>query len=356
MPRPIRTSALLLPLLSLGLVSCSGPPARETSGPVPLQPIVVTEAVPGDSDDPAIWIHPTDPDSSIVFGTDKEDVAGGVYAFRLDGSIDRQRSLTPLQRPNNADVQDGFELGGAQVSILAATERHRMALRLFIVPDMRAVDGGGIEVFGGDTARAPMGVALYRRPTDGAVFAIVGGKGGPTEGYLAQYRLEDDGSGSVRATLEREFGTFSGSKEIEAIAVDDALGWVYYSDEGVGIRKYDADPASDGRELALFGTEGFAEDHEGIGIFPRPDGTGYLLISNQQAGSVAVFPREGAGGNPHDHPLLVDIPVSALETDGLEVVATPLGSRFPRGAVILMSTDRTFHFYRWEDFEERIPR
>jgi hypothetical protein len=31
-----------------------------------------------------------------------------------------------------------------------------------------------------------------------------------------------------------------------------------------------------------------------------------------------------------------------------------LGPQFPQGAVILMSTDATFHIYRWQDVEARI--
>ncbi len=49
----------------------------------------------------------------------------------------------------------------------------------------------------------------------------------------------------VKGTLVRKFGLFSGKKEIESIAVDDALGYVYYSDEGYGVRKYYADPSKE---------------------------------------------------------------------------------------------------------------
>lgn len=118
----------------------------------------------------------------------------------------------------------------------------------------------------------PMGIALYRRPGDGAIFAIVSPKAGPKENYLWQYRLQDDGTGRVGATFVRRFGAFSGIGEIEAIAVDDELGYVYYADEGTGIHKYPADPdAPDaGRELALFAIAGFDQDREGISIYRWP--------------------------------------------------------------------------------------
>ena len=67
--------------------------------------------------------------------------------------------------------------------------------------------------------------------------------------------------------------------EIEAIAVDDDLGYVYYADEDTGVRKYHADPdAPDaGRELAMFGTTGYRQDREGLGIYALPGGKGYII-------------------------------------------------------------------------------
>jgi len=47
--------------------------------------------------------------------------------------------------------------------------------------------------------------------------------------------------------------------------------------------------------------------------------------------------------------------VSAKETDGLEVTATPMGPRFPEGVLVMMSTDRTFHLYDWRDIRKRLP-
>ena len=73
----------------------------------------------------------------------------------------------------------------------------------------------------------------------------------------------------MKATFVRYFGAFSGTGEIEAVAVDDALGYVYYADEGNGIRKYHADPdhRDAASELAHFGRTGFRADREGIAIY-----------------------------------------------------------------------------------------
>src|SRR5262249_14980371 len=149
------------------------------------------------------------------------------------------------------------------------------------------------------------GIGLYRRPRDGAIFAIVAPKAGPLSNYLWQYRLQDDGTGHVGATLVRRFGAFSGSGEIEAVAVDDELGVVYYADEGTGIHKWHADPDAPGadRELALFATTGYEQDREGIGIYATGKDTGYIVSVDQLPNESVfhVYPREGEPGHPHEH-------------------------------------------------------
>lgn len=318
-----------------------------------LRPAVVTERLPVDSDDPAIWIDERDPARSLVVGTDKGDTNGGVYVFTLDGRIDHARSVTPLMRMNNVDAATGVPFGGRTIDIAAATERGRQMLRIFELPSMRVIDGGGIPVMNGDATRAPMGIALYKRPRDGRVFAFVGGKSGPRDHYLAQYELRE-ANGVMTGTMVREFGAWSGKKEIEAIAVDDRLGYVYYSDEMFGVRKYHADPDSGSTELGVFATRGVVSDHEGLAIYQRDDSTGYILLSDQQGGRLHVFPREGTPANRHDHPLLAVIPVLARETDGVEVTARALGPAFPHGMLVMMSSQEGFHFYRWDDVQRAI--
>jgi 3-phytase len=242
------------------------------------------------------------------------------------------------------------------------SERLKHRLRVFrISPDGSGVtdvsSGGGLPVFAGlnGDEGAPMGIALYKRPKDEAIFAVVGRKTGPKQGYIWQYRLEDDGRGQVRGTKVREFGTFSGDGEIEAIAVDDALGYVYYADEGNGIHKWHADPdhPDAGRELAHFGKTGFQEDREGIAIYARSDGTGYIVCTDQLDGNsrYLLFRREGTPGNPHDHEQPVGVVTGGADsTDGIEVTSAALSAQFPQGILVAMNSGaRNFLVFRWED-------
>ncbi len=325
------------------LAACSTqstPPANA------IKPVLVTEPTKHDTDDPAIWIHPTDPEQSLIVGTDK-NIDGALYVYDLNGKIQQDKVVSGIQRPNNVDIAYGLVVGTDTVDIAVTGERHTHNMRIFSLPDMQPLDGGGIPVFVGETGveyRDLMGVALYTRPADGVIFAIMGRKTGPKEGYLWQYRLSGT-EGTVKAELVRKFGKYSGIKEIEAIAVDNELGYIYYSDEGVGVRKYHADPAMGNEELALFAQEGFADDHEGISIYKNGDGTGFILVSDQQANEFHVYPREGSNGNPHMHPLLKEVSVSTMESDGSDITSLPLGSAFPDGLFVAMSDDKTFHYY-----------
>src|SRR5687768_5508146 len=122
-----------------------------------LKPAVITEQVGYDTDDPAIWINRADTSKSLIIGTDK-DSDGALYAFDLDGKI--VRKAAGLQRPNNVDIAYGLLLNGQPVDVAVLTERETNKLRVFKLPELTPVDNGGIQVFEGETERAPMGVAL----------------------------------------------------------------------------------------------------------------------------------------------------------------------------------------------------
>lgn len=342
-------SSILLSLLFFTACSRQLKPSAVIMHPEVIQPAVITEKVGFDSDDPAIWINPADAAKSLVIGTDKS-ATGGLYVFDLEGKI--RNTVKGLQRPNNADIAYNLKLNGKPVDIVVTTERFTHKLRIFSLPDMKPVDGGGIPVFEGETGtefRDLMGISLYTAKS-GKIYAIVGRKTGPTDGtYLWQYLLLDNGSGQVRAELVRKFGNYSGKKEIEAIAVDNELGYIYYSDEQHGVRQYYADPEKGNQELALFGTTGFKDDHEGISIYKTSADKGYILVSDQGANRFQIFSRESKTKDGFDHQLLKIVKVAAGHSDGSDVVNVPLNETFKHGLFVVMSDDKTFHYYRWED-------
>jgi len=304
-----------------------------------ITPDVVTEKTLHDTDDPAIWVNKSDASKSIVFGTDK-NTEGAIYAFNLDGKVIEEKTIRHLKRPNNIDLEYGFKLNDStKTDVIAFTERERQQIRLFSVPDMKPLDGGGFPVFTDaklPEANLPMGIALYKSPKTSNLYAIVGRKSGPKNGYLYQYLLTSDSLG-VHSKLVRKFGEFSGKKEIEAIAVDDEIGIVYYSDERHCIRKYNAEPSKGDEEIYCFGTEYFKEDIEGIAIAKYKNNS-FLIVSNQQAHTFNIFDTK-------TNAFIKEINLGTIETDGCEVTTVPLGNKFPNGLFVSMNDEKNFFFY-----------
>lgn len=342
-------SGVLIAALVLGPLAsvADAAAAQSRTAAAPVQPRIVTEPVKHDTDDPAIWINRANPADSLILGTDK-DADGALYVFGLDGRVHQDKVVRGLARPNNVDVAYDVLIGGERRDVVVVAERFAHRLRLYTLPDMRPVDGGGIAVFEGERARDVMGVATYTRATDKALFAIVSrsDRFAPREGYLHQYRIVDDGTGTLRGIKSRAFGTWSGRKEIEALSVDAVGGHVFASDETFGLRKYLADPSVEDAddELASFGTEGFARDHEGSAVMRHADGRAWLFVSDQQAGALRVFDLAGSVESPATPVFIGHIDYAAQQTDGIELTTESLPG-FPSGVLVAMSDDRTFHYY-----------
>ncbi len=132
-------------------------------------------------------------------------------------------------------------MGEEKVDVAVVTERCAHRRRVYRLPAMAMIDGGGIPVFERELARDCMGIALYTRSYDGALFAMVGRSDyqAPCEGYLHQYRLVEDGAGTLLGLFARSFGTWSGKKEVEAIAVDQELGHVALPEVKKGDREWE---------------------------------------------------------------------------------------------------------------------
>lgn len=324
-------------------------------------PAVTTQSVTTDPDDPAIWRHPKDASKSLIFGTNKAKAkdGGALYIFGMDGKV--KQVMGNLDRPNNVDVEYGFRFKNGQTADIAVlTERGRRKLHLYYIRrDGSGLKeaGNGIPVFEGETKEsfgAPMGIGLYKRPKDGAIFAFVSRKSGPEKGYLWQYQLEDNGHGGVTGRKVRALGNFSGEGEIEAVAVDDELGYVYYADENFGIHKWyaDLDQSGSDKELAVFARSGYTGDREGIAIYSTGPGKGYIVCTDQieKNSVIYVYKREGETGQPHDHSRIIKTvkKTHVDDTDGIEIFSGSLGDTYPEGILVMMnSSAKNFLIFDW---------
>jgi 3-phytase len=316
-----------------------------------IRPPVITDNVLYTATTPALWINPADPEQSLILGTDS-GANGGLYAFGLQGKVQKDRCVIPMKQPHSVAVAYGVVFGDSSADVAVVTEATTQRLRAFRLPTMKPIDGGGLPVFEGETGegfREPGALALYKSPATGKLYAFVARKNGPTDGsFVWQYLLENN-SGTLHASVVRKFGAYSGEKGVSSMVVDPALGYVYYTDAGAGVRKYYADAEKGNDELALFANTDFTENQSGLALYPATDNTGYILVTDQQGNRLHIFAREGAAGNPHQHTLLKTINMATPEGTGSTVSATALNPTFKSGLFATGSTDRTFHLYRWED-------
>jgi 3-phytase len=344
---------VVLPLAAIGLL---GPgPAADA---LPDRDIVATpqaraQTVPvpsrGDAaDDPAIWVHPTDPARSLILGTDKQ---GGLHVYNLDGT--QHQLVGDKSRPNNVDVLYGYRLGGNEVDLAVASTRSdqargvkvwRIDAKTRTLADV--TEGSVLKVFGG---REPYGLCTYRSAKDGKPYFFVNAKSGEVEQHL----LLDAGQGKVRS---RKVRTLRLKSQPEGCVADGELGHLYIGEESVGVWKFPAEPdaGTQGKLIAKVGRHGLKADVEGLTIYHATGGKGYLIVSSQGNNTFKVYTREGdnafvltidpAGGKIDD----------VNDTDGICVTSCPTSKAFSKGLFVVQDGtnargNQNFKLYAWED-------
>ena len=338
--------------------SCFGQNSNTNQSTSFIRETIATQPVNTDPDDPAIWIHPKQPELSLLFGTDKAERIGRLYVFDMNGTV--LQHIDNADRPNNVDVEYGFQINSTySIDLVVLTERQQKRLRIFQVKMMtRRVEeliGGRTSVFTDSTGdeAAPMGIGLYKRMENEKMYAIVSRKSGPSGRYLGQYELVWNGQ-SIDLELIRYFGDFQGT-EIESIVVDDQLGYVYYSDEEYGIRKYNVDPMTNytGQIGFINTTKIWIGDSEGLAIYSTSDRNGYLIIVDQIPNGSIFHLYERQGNNS----FVRSIRTRADSTDGIDVTSASLNENFPNGLLIVMNEiDKNFLMYDWRLIENKLVK
>ncbi|MBZ0266897.1 phytase [bacterium] len=299
----------LAPLLAIALLAT---PASAAS----VSPrLTLTNAAASDQDDLAVWLHPTDASLSTFIASDK--AAGKLFVYDLRGALLQTVGLSGM--PGNIDLRYRFPLGSELVDIVVHNDRDNDRLVVHrIDPSTRhlvRIDDGSL------STGANYGLTLYHSPDTGDFHAFTSSK----TGNLRQFRLSGAG-GVVTASQER---SWSVSGITEGCVADDETGSVYFSEENKGIWKIGAEPdaPTSGTLIASVGdASGLVNDVEGITIYYRSGGSGYLIVSSQGNSTYKVYER----AEPHS--FVTSLSVSGVSnTDGVDVVNLPLGAAFPYG-------------------------
>ncbi|WP_434588502.1 phytase [Streptomyces sp. A5-4] len=352
-----------------------------------------------DADDPAIWRNTSDPDRSLVIATAKE---AGLRVYDLDA---RQVQAIPAPstgaagdapgRFNNVDLVTGLRLSSGRADVAVTSDRGNDRLRVYRIdrdrpggPLTDITDPAAAPVFSGSQSeindqRTAYGLATWTDRRTGRSYALVsrrertgialleltataGGKVGyrkvRTLDLPSAFRLPNGATWSPCA----EPGELP---QVEGMVVDPDNGMLYAGQEDVGIWRLRADLTSAPqlvdkvREYGVpgvydeeteecapgadpgFGGSRISSDVEGLTLLTESDGDGYLLSSSQGDDTFALYDRELKDNNEYEGGFRVTAASKALdgseECDGTAVLNAPLGSRYPRGLLVVQDGHNT---------------
>jgi 3-phytase len=344
----IRLAILLL--IAFAAACVPAVPAPDTT--IRPEPRAQTKPVPtpGDAaDDPAIWVHPSDPAKSLILGTDK---GGGLHVYELDGS--ELQVIDSKSRPNNVDVVYGVMVKDAAVDLAVTSSRNaeRPGMLVYCIDPVtrrlaNVTDGGVIPVFGGTE---PYGIGTYRSRKTGKAYAFINNKAGKIE----QCELTAKPGGTIAAVKVRVLNVPS---QPEGCVADDENGVVFVGEENAGVWRFAAEPdgGDKGTLVIKVGENGLVAEVEGLTLYCAAEGKGYLIVSSQGNNTFKVYER----GDTHQFLATIDPAPGKLgkptDTDGIAVSNRPLGPLFPKGAFVVQDGkvgakgNQNFKLYGWDD-------
>ncbi|MEZ7127417.1 phytase [Nonomuraea sp. AD125B] len=409
-PLPRLTLAALMFTLAAG----TAVPASGSTVPT-VHPDVETPALYDDEaggnangDDPAIWVHPSDSGRSVVVTTAKE---GGLNVYDLDGRPLQHFAAPAAPGPddepgrfNNVDVTYGF--AGRDLAIVS--DRGRDTLRIYSISNGRLTDvtdpaapfvfnTSQGQVNDGETA---YGLGAWKDST--GTYALVSRRHKTSIGLV---KLLAKPGGKVGYQLVRtldlpaSFTLPNGQSwtpclepdeqaQVEGMVVDQDRDVLYAAQEDVGIWRMRADltgtpvlvdkvkeygvpgtydPATEECTSGAdpgFGGHHLTADAEGLTIYYREDGKGYLLASSQGDNTFAVYRREGANSYLGQFRVGAGNGIDGVEvSDGSTVLNVPLGD-FDEGVFIAHDGVNTpaegdreitnFKFTKWDDIADEL--
>jgi 3-phytase len=322
MIKRLATLGLVLGACTVGVNGGGGPPGPESPPPTrtPLAPVFETanegDPSPADMDDPAVWVHPTDPQGSLIVAAAKK---GGLRVYDLTGQeVQRQEALLdaagdPLNRFNNVDVQYNFNLNGTRIDIAVATDRIQDQLTIWKIdpanptaPLVPITADSMIRAFPtkpnpadrtqqipnpDDGESTAYGLALYRDVAADRIYALATQN---AEAVIRHFELVATADNKISATVVATYQfpyLFMGqdltvasetdpdadfSPQFEGMSVDQRRGILYAGLEDVGLFRIDL--ATYTPELTPFYTTSrfdpaskIARDTEGVSIYYAAD-------------------------------------------------------------------------------------
>ncbi|MFB2682193.1 phytase [Shewanella mangrovisoli] len=314
---------------------------------------------PGDTmDDPAIWVHPTEPEKSLVLGTNKR---WGLLSFNMRGE---QVQALPSGRINNVDLRQQVMLGGKKRDIAVATLRDNDSLAFYEIDAQ-----GKLSEYPNQATNMVdiYGMCLYQDADTLYVFA------NEKSGRIAQYRVDWQVNGpSIK--LVRDIHTPS---QVEGCVVDEAQHALFIGEEDKGIWRFNAKANGGTQGELIIKAEGdLVPDVEGISLYQGANIHGkkqdLLVVSSQGDNSYLLYQaqppyaqlgkfRIGVNLNGMENGRETSIDGSS-ETDGLAVTHLSVGTgAWQQGMLVvqdghnhLPDNNQSFKWLPWRSIVEKL--
>ena len=322
--------------------------AKTETKPVPQQANVDA------ADDPAIWIHPNNPNKSFIIATDKK---GGLVTYNLEGE---ELNYYPHGNMNNCDLRYGFVLGLDTIDVLAASNRSTNTISLYKISGYGKLDTLNLNINIPKMNQEVYGLCMYKNNQSGDIYVFVNNK----EGEIKQMKLVAS-ENKIGAQFVRNIKL---ETQTEGMVADDYTGTLYVSEEKTGIWKFDADETgSSTGTLIPYSSEknqNIKFDLEGLTIYDSGNGKGYLIASSQGNNSYAVFLRQGQNKYVGSFKIDERDTDGVESTDGLDVTSCDLPG-FKKGFLIVQDgknykggelLSQNFKIIPWEQIEEIIRK
>lgn len=276
------------------------------------------------ADDPAIWVHPTDPARSRILGTNKRE---GLHVYDLSG---RELQKLPVGRLNNVDVRQRVRLGDRERDLAVATHRDDLALVVFEIDATGQVH---------ERARIPTdlpgiyGVCLHQ-PRAGGLEVFVNDQ----DGRFLRVALDEQAGRLGGRVLQR----FAVASQPEGCVADDEAERLFLGEEDRGIWALGIAPSAgygDRPALQMVLPVGpvLHADVEGLGLY-HAAGRSWLVASSQGNNSFVVL----EAAPPYRVRGVFRVGLAARigidgvsETDGLDLSSRPLGPDYPAGVLVV---------------------
>ncbi|WP_262692715.1 phytase [Kordiimonas aestuarii] len=306
------------------------------------------------ADDPAIWVHPTDPGQSLIIGTNKQ---GGIYVYNLDGSV---HQYVPDGRMNNVDLRYNVKVGDRAATLVVASNRTEESISIYELDEQTGKLQDIADGIQKTDMPDPYGLCLYQSPKDGSTYVFMNEKGG----LVRQWQLGEGNPGKVKATAVREFEVGSTA---EGCVADDDTGALFVAEEDIALWKYGAEPGDGTAREKITDPQmnhGLKDDLEGVSIYYGAGTSGYIVLSSQGNNSYALFDREAPHAYVGSFRVIANSDAGidgSSETDGLDIISTPLGPDFPYGVFVAQdgrnispAERQNFKLVPWEHIADKL--